>query len=69
MDSVKWCRGARNENAELVDKSIRGIEGAVVRKGISRGRSRVEQSRRDALVDGIFGYVNEEERKHVGKEK
>lgn len=59
MDSIERCRGAGDKDAELVDKAICWVEGAIGGKGVSWGRSKVEECGRDTLIDGVLGYVDE----------
>lgn len=68
MDSNEGCGGAGDEDSELVKKVVKRVEFAVggerwVVRVISRDGK--EKSRRDALIYGVFGDINEEEWKHV----
>jgi hypothetical protein len=66
-DADEGERGARDEDAELVDCAVCRIEGAEVREWA--GFKREEKRWGYALVDGVLGYINEEEREHVGDDK
>lgn len=55
--------GARDEDAELIDCTVGWVEGAKVLEG--GGIEGEEESWGYALVDGVFGHVDEEEREHV----
>ena len=63
MDAEERRRGAGDEDAELVDGGVGGVERAVACEG--RVGEREEEGWRDALVDGVFGDVDEEEREHA----
>jgi hypothetical protein len=63
VNADKGCRGARDEDADLVDGVIGAVERAVLGEG-----ARVEweeQGWRYALVNCIFGNVDEEEGQHA----
>ena len=65
MNAEEGGGGAGEEDACLVDGGVGWVEGAV---GGERGcgREGEEEDRMDALVDGVFCYVDEEEREHAG---
>ena len=63
VDAEEGCGGAGEEDAELVDGVVGWVEGAVLGEGcLVEGK---EEGRRDALVDGVFGDVDEEEGEHA----
>ena len=64
MDADEGCGGAGEEDADLVDGVVGAVEGAVLGEG-GRGEGK-QEGRRDALVDGVFGDVDEEEGEHAG---
>lgn len=64
MYSEKGRGGAGDEDAGLVDGVVGWVEGAVVLEG--GGGEGEEQGWGDALVDCVFGYVDEEEWEHAG---
>jgi hypothetical protein len=64
VDADKGRAGSRDEDADLVDGVVGGVEGPVLFKGA--GVEGEKQGRRHALVDGIFGNVDEEQREHAG---
>ena len=57
-DAEEGERGAGEEDAELVDGAVGGVEGAIVFEG-GRGKGK-EEGGGDTLVDGVFGDVDEE---------
>ncbi len=63
MDSDEWCGGAGDEDADLVEEAVHGVEVAVVGEGGAGERE--EEGGGYPLVDGVFGDVNEEEGEHV----
>ena len=63
MDAEERRRGTGNEDAKLVDGGVGGVERAVACEG--RVGEREEEGWRDALVDGVFGDVDEEEGEHA----
>lgn len=68
VNSDKGCRGAGDENADLVEEVVEWVELPVCRKWHPRAE-RIQEGRGDALVDGVFGDVNEEEWEHVREEQ
>ena len=68
-------RRARDEYAELVDCVVGWVEIAKVFEWGARGRGvcgwvrAKEEGGGDALIDGVFGNVDEEEGEHVREEK
>ena len=66
MDAEKGGRGAGDKYAGLVDGVVGGVEGAVVGEG--GGVEGEEEGRRDSLVYGVFGDVDEEEGEHAGED-
>ena len=59
LDLDERKRGARDEDAELVDGVVGRVEGTVLfERSFVQGE---EKSGRDALVDGILGHVDKEE--------
>ena len=64
MDTQEGRGGAGEEDADLVDGVVGWVEGAELGEGrVAEGE---EQGGTDALVDGVFGDVDEEEGKHAG---
>lgn len=60
MDADKGCARAGNKDSQLVEEGVEGVEGTVGRERcVLEGE---EESGSDALVDGIFGDINEQER-------
>lgn len=56
-------RGARDEDAHLVDCVVHWVSIAVGFEGhVTKGE---EQSRSDALVDGVFSDIDKQEREHA----
>jgi hypothetical protein len=66
MEADEGGAGARDEDTELVEEGVEGVELAV--GGKWRGREREEKGGRDALVYGVFCDVDEEEGEHVWEE-
>ena len=67
MQAVEGSAGARDKHAQLVEEGVEGVEGAI---GCERsGLQREEESRGDALVDAVFGDVDEQEGEHVWEEE
>ena len=66
MDPDEGCGGARDENPDLVKEVVEGVKLAIC--GERRGCEREEERWGDALVDGVFGNIYQEEGKHVGYE-
>ena len=63
MDAEEGSRGARDEDADLVEEAIGWVEGAVV---VERGGGEGEEEVGDeGGVDGVFGDVDEEEGDHA----
>lgn len=65
---------AGDENAELIEEHVEGVELAVAGEGrvirrVGRAGKGVEERGRDALVDGVFGDVHEEKGEHIGDEE
>lgn len=69
MDAEEGCGRTGDEDAGLVDEAVDRVEGTVAAEGVTRGGSFEEQGRGHALVDGVFGDVDEEEGEHVGEEE
>ena len=63
MDAEEGRRGAGDEDAELVDGGVGGVERAVACEGGAWEWE--EEGWCDALVDGVFGDVDEEEGEHA----
>ena len=63
MDTDERERRARDEDADLVDEGVGGVEGTV--RGKWGGGEGKEEGWGDALVDGVFGNVDEEEGEHA----
>lgn len=57
MQAVEGSAGARDKHAELVEEGVEGVEGAIGCEW--SGLQREEESRGDALVDAVFGDVDE----------
>ncbi len=62
-EAEKGKGGAGEEDAELVEGGVGGVEGAVVREG--GGGEGEEEEGVQGLVDGVFGGVDEEEGEHA----
>lgn len=60
MDSNKWCRRSRDEDPDLVEEVIERVELSVCGER-DAGTQGVEQRRGNALVDGVFCDVYQEE--------
>ncbi len=56
-----------DENTNLVEKVVEGIKLSVCGKWNARSKG-IEKCGGDALVDGIFRDIHEEEGQHVGQE-
>ena len=56
VDSEERGGGAGDEDSELVEEVVEGVERAVVGEG--RGGEREQEGGGYALVDGVFGYVD-----------
>ena len=72
MDPDEGCRGAGDKNPNLIKKIVKRVEFSVGRKRrvVRRGRGDGKvKGRGDALIDSIFGNIDEEKWKHVGKEE
>lgn len=65
VDADEGGGGAGDEDADLVDGVVGGVEGAVFVEG--GGGEWEEQRWGYALVDGVFGDVDEEEGEHAGR--
>ena len=63
VNPYERCRRARNKDADLIDRIVGAVEGAVFVEWA--GFQGEEKRRGDALVDGVFGNVHEEEGKHA----
>ena len=63
MYTDKRERRTRNRNTGLVDEGVSGVKGAV--RGERRGGEREKEGWCDALVDCVFGNVDEEEGEHA----
>jgi len=57
VQAVEGSAGARDKHAELVEEGVEGVEGAIGCEW--SGLQREEESRGDALVDAVFGDVDE----------
>ena len=60
MDSNKWSRGSRDEDPDLVEEVIKRVELSICGERDARTQG-IEQRRRNALVDGVFCDVDQEE--------
>jgi hypothetical protein len=67
VDADEGGGGAGDEDADLVEEGVGGVEVAVGAEG--GGGKWEEEGGCHALVDGVFGNVDEEEREHVGEEE
>lgn len=71
MDADEGGGTARDEDAELVEEVVEGVEFAVGAEGrvvrVLAGEGK-EKRGGDALVDCVLSDVDEEEGKHVGEE-
>lgn len=65
VDAEQGQRGAREEDAGLVEGVVGRVEGAVVAEG--GGGERKEERGRYTLVDGVFSHVDQEKGKHAGE--
>lgn len=68
MEPDKRRRGARDENSDLVQEIVEGVEVPVCREW-DAGAEGIEEGWGDTLVDCVFGYINEEEGEHVWEEQ
>ena len=67
MDPKEGGGAAGDEDPRLVDGVVGGVEGAVVREG--GGGEGEEEGGGYALVDRVFGDVDQEEGEHVREEE
>ena len=63
MYAKEGRRGTRDEDARLVDSVVGRIKGTVVFEWSFAQRE--EKSRRNALIYGVFGDVDQEEWQHT----
>lgn len=63
VDTHERRRRARDEDAKLVEEVVEGVKVPVL--GERGGLEREQQRRRDALVDGVLGHIDHEQREHI----